>query len=181
MNYLTNIRLLEFYGTANGNLLTRNYQLSDIKNRFLKIFDIKFKWFTGSGYWLLQSAYDNKTMSVNANTRYEVVNNNLALLPGVDRIFGTGNYKLLVNGNPINIFSIDSFSPAYDKIDINSYLSYEIDSGIDFKVNMNFIQDFEASTIGNPLVYVMMRVEILSQQELAYIQANPFDVWKVTT
>lgn len=172
---LLNFNVLDFYGKADGSLLTRNYNVNSIANLYLRLISMHVSYYSDSSTWIKEAEYDNKTFTANANTRFKLLRNKSKLsidfLSQLNDSANTGIIQILVNNNPANIFPSANL-PAVENLNLDVLLGYPVQSGIDFKLTYSFYNDIDANTTLNPYVHVLLLVQTYLTNPTSIVTQN---------
>lgn len=157
---VSQFRLLPFYGTADGTMLTRGFNLPDIQKRLMVIKSFRVVPYTSKASIDL---YVNDGITTNKET--------IPTNTRIDRLFDSyNNYssiRMYINGSLTSIFSEIGGAGHYplDLWEDNIY--YKIPSkiqGMDVAINGLVVDDIENNTTSNPLVKVLVGVYLYNEQ-----------------
>jgi hypothetical protein len=171
----SNFLFLQFYGSANGSNLTRNYNIQSIQQNYLRIIALYIDYYTTSATWYREACYDNNSFTTNVNSRYSLLRSTSKLDPLFLHTLSSTNQfiKLFIENQLLNIFP-PSYQPAFNKIDLNILPNILIAQGIDIAITSLFYNNVDTPTTLNPFVVVTMPVEILPLT--TNNQANSYNV-----
>lgn len=156
-----NFRALGFQGTADGTLLTRLYNVNDLKSNFVRIISLHIAYYSVS-IMAREIAADNKIFTSNANSRYSMIRPAVRLDPYfLENSSSLSFLDILVDNNSLNLFS-KTYQPVIEDINLDVMPQSTISDGIDVKNTVLFFNDMELNTTFNPSVIVTMFVEILN-------------------
>lgn len=162
----SNFYILNFQGKADGNLLTRNYDVGVLKNKFVKIISMHIDYFSDNTIWEREIAYDNNTFTTNSNTRYSILRNfsklDMNFLADNQAGAGLGVYRFLFNNINLPIFPVANL-PAIENIELNILPAWPVTSGIDFSANLECYNTNSGGTKLNPYMQIIMPVELYSK------------------
>jgi len=159
---LNNFYVLDFQGQANGNMLTRNYDLSKISGFWIRIIKMYVTYYTDNSTWIREAYYDNKIFTPGANNRFSLLRNKTLLNPDFLAQFNdsvrTGFINFFINNNVVNIFPQYNI-PIIKELDLNVFPGFQIQSGIDFQMKFPFYNDIDSNSTLYPYVHVLLTVQ----------------------
>jgi len=173
---LANLTYVSFHGQANGTNLAKSGNIQYLRNNFLKIKYIDIHYFNDSAIWTNKGYWDNKLMTPNANTRYDLISPYTKVdLSQHESYTNANTFNLFIDGHIINLFPAAYGTPDYtmpllEHMEINATLDNFLQDTIDFQVNCQLLKDYETSLFNNPFVLVSMLIEKLGNKKQDAIQ-----------
>lgn len=156
--------MLNWYGTADGTTLTRNYINQNIQKNYLRLIYLNLAFYTNANNFEREVARDSADFATNTNTRYSMLRPYtripIEFLNSMSNI--EQNILISFDSNPFRLFPF-RYTAFFDKYDLNLIYPSQLSDGIDMAVNANFIQEQETPTETNPFVIVQMAIEILNK------------------
>lgn len=157
---------LNWYGLADGNLLTRNYTSQNIQNRFLRLIKMYLAFYTDSSNFEREVARDTADFATNSNTRYSMLRPYTRIPIDYFQNMAAANsgqfLKIFFDSVVYNLFE-NTYMSFFDSFDLNLIKTSKLSDGIDLSINASFLSNQETPTIVNPFVIVQMQIEKLDK------------------
>jgi len=156
-----NFRILSFRGSANGSYLTRLYNSNDLKNNYVRMIELNVAFYANTTFER-EIAFDNKTFTINTNSRFSLLKVGTRLSPVFSEVSNINSkYDILIDNNSLNIFP-KSYNIALENINLNLLTQTPITDGIDIKIYSSFMYSIEQNLTTSPTVVAQMTVELIN-------------------